>query len=515
MLFNSLQFLLFFIVVTLSYFSLKWQGRWVLLLVASCYFYMVFQPAYILILFLTIIIDYIAGIWIEKASGQSRRWLLIISLISNLGILAFFKYLGFFTENIAALFDAFHLPHLAEAVTFESNRLFVRVLHVFGQSGISSYKNNMSILPIGLSFHTFQAMSYTIEVYRGNQKAERHFGVYALYVMFYPQLVAGPIERPQNVLWQFHDYFRYDRENVKAGLMQMAFGLFKKLVIADRLAMLVDYAYGNPSAHNGLTLLAATFFYTFQIYCDFSGYSDVAIGAARVMGFSLMENFRTPYIAQSVSEFWRRWHISLSTWFRDYLYIPLGGNRKGEVRQYLNMLIVFLASGLWHGPNWTYVIWGGLNGLYQILAVLRDKLLAQLGLARLGFSRTPPRQIISPVHDRESRQSTGRVVLNTLITFVLIMLTWVFFRARNLNDAFLILKRIGTLSLGDTINSPMNAVEMGFSILLIVFLLLKEHFYLTIPTRNTARFVVLFGLITFVTYLFGVFSSNQFIYFQF
>jgi D-alanyl-lipoteichoic acid acyltransferase DltB (MBOAT superfamily) len=510
MLFNSLQFLLFFIVVTLSYFSLKWQGRWMLLLIASCYFYMVFQPAYILILFLTIVIDYIAGIWIEKSTGKSRRWLLILSLISNLGILAFFKYLGFFTENIAALFDALYMPNIAETVTMQVNRVFVKVLHVFGQSGIQSYKDNMSILPIGLSFHTFQAMSYTIEVYRGNQKAERHFGIYALYVMFYPQLVAGPIERPQNVLWQFHKTFPYDAENVKAGLMQMAFGLFKKLVIADRLAMLVDHAYADPAGQNGLTLLAATFFYTFQIYCDFSGYSDVAIGAARVMGFKLMENFRTPYIAQSISEFWRRWHISLSTWFRDYLYIPLGGNRKGEFRQYINMLIVFLASGLWHGPNWTYVIWGGLNGVYQILAVLRDK-----PLARMGFSSTPPSLVTSPVHDRESRHSPVRVAMNTLITFVLIMLTWVFFRARSVGDAFLILRRIATLSINEPISSPMNSAEMWFSVGLIVFLLVKEYFFLTIPTRNTVRFAVLFVLITFVTYLFGVFSSNQFIYFQF
>jgi alginate O-acetyltransferase complex protein AlgI len=510
MLFNSLQFLLFFIVITLSYFSLKWQGRWMLLLVASCYFYMVFQPAYIVILFLTIVIDYIAGIWIEKTSGKTRRWLLILSLISNLGILAFFKYLGFFTENLALLFEKLSLPGVADTVTDLVNRIFVKVLHVFGQSGISSYKDNMSILPIGLSFHTFQAMSYTIEVYRGNQKAEKHFGIYALYVMFYPQLVAGPIERPQNVLWQFHDYFKYDAEKVKAGLMQMAFGLFKKLVIADRLAILVDHAYADPAQQNGLTLLIATFFYTFQIYCDFSGYSDVAIGAARVMGFTLMENFRTPYIAQSVSEFWRRWHISLSTWFRDYLYIPLGGNRKGEFRQYLNMLIVFLASGLWHGPNWTYVIWGGLNGVYQILAVLRDKL-----LARMGFSSTPPSLVTSPVHDRQSRKSLLRSVVNTLITFVLIMLTWVFFRARSVSDALLILKRIPTLSFSDAINSPMNSTEMGFSLFLIVFLMVKEQFYLAIPTRNTVRFAVLFVLITFVTYLFGVFSSNQFIYFQF
>jgi alginate O-acetyltransferase complex protein AlgI len=486
-----------------------------LLLVASCYFYMVFQPAYILILFLTIVIDYIAGIWIERSSGKSRRWLLILSLISNLGILAFFKYLGFFTENIAALFEAIQMPNIAQTVTEQVNRVFVKVLHVFGQSGISSYKDNMSILPIGLSFHTFQAMSYTIEVYRGNQKAERHFGIYALYVMFYPQLVAGPIERPQNVLWQFHTTFKYDKENVKAGLMQMAFGLFKKLVIADRLSMLVDHAYGNPSAHNGLTLLAATFFYTFQIYCDFSGYSDIAIGAARVMGFTLMENFRTPYIAQSISEFWRRWHISLSTWFRDYLYIPLGGNRKGPFRQYLNMLIVFLASGLWHGPNWTYVIWGGLNGVYQILAVLRDKLLARPGLTKMGFSGTSSGLVTSPAHDKESRKSPVRVVVNMLITFTLIMLTWVFFRARSLSDAFLILKRIGTLSFGDRIDSPMNSTEMWFSVLLIAILFVKEYFYLTIPTRNTMRFAILFVLITFVTYLFGVFSSNQFIYFQF
>lgn len=547
MLFNSLQFLLFFTVVTLGYFSLKWRGRWVLLLLSSCYFYMVLKPEYIVILFLTIVIDYIAGIWIEKSSGKTRRWLLILSLVSNVGILAFFKYLGFFTENLTWLFEQIGMPAVADQVFSLGNRVFIKVLHLFGESGISSFKDNKSILPVGLSFHTFQAMSYTIEVYRGNQKAERHFGIYSLYVMFYPQLVAGPIERPQNVLWQFHSYFKYDRENVKAGLMQMAFGLFKKLVIADRLSMLVDSAYSDPSQQNGMTLLVATFFYTFQIYCDFSGYSDVAIGAARVMGFTLMENFRTPYIAQSVSEFWRRWHISLSTWFRDYLYIPLGGNRKGPFRQYLNMLIVFLASGLWHGPNWTYVIWGGLNGLYQVMAVLRDKLLVRLGFSVAPALRpvsatpdtappgvefpargpvsaqpgTPPNPAsYGPVSGKANRpaenpKSPVLIVLNTLFTFVLIMLTWVFFRAHNLSDALLILRRIGTLSFSDTLVSPMNPVEMGFSVFLIAFLMLKEYFYLTIPTRSTVRFVVLFGLITFLTYLFGVFSSNQFIYFQF
>lgn len=500
MVFNSLQFLLFFVVVTLGYFSLPWRGRWVLLLVASFYFYMVYRPAYVLILLLTIIIDYIAGIWIARTEGPARRWLLILSLISNIGILAFFKYLGFFTENITGVLDWAGLPQLAQSLSALVNRIFVGVLHTFGQSGVASFKDNMvSILPIGLSFHTFQAMSYTIEVYRGNQKAERHFGIYALYVMFYPQLVAGPIERPQNVLHQYHTFFAYDFENVKAGLMQMAFGLFKKVVIADRLAVLVGYAYQHPEQHNGLTLLVATFFFTFQIYCDFSGYSDIAIGAARVMGFDLMENFRAPYFAQSISEFWRRWHISLSTWFRDYLYIPLGGNRKGEYRQYLNLLLVFLASGLWHGANWTYIIWGGLNGIYQVMAVFRDKGLRQLG--------------ISPRKDRPV--NLLETVFNVLATFVLIMLTWVFFRAVSVADAWLILRKIATLSFSDPIRTPLNGAEMGFSLFLIVALLVKEYFFLYIPTRTTSRFYVVITIIAVLTYFFGVFTSSQFIYFQF
>jgi alginate O-acetyltransferase complex protein AlgI len=510
MLFNSLQFLLFFTVVTLTYYSLpKGNGRWSLLLVASCYFYAVFQPTYIFILFLTIVIDYIAGIWLEKTPpGRRRKWLLIISLISNVGILAFFKYLGFFTENIAWLFDNLNLPTVAERVTHVANRVFVKVIEVFGQSGVASYKDNMGILPIGLSFHTFQAMSYTIEVYRGNQKAERHFGIYALYVMFYPQLVAGPIERPQNVLHQFHSHFAYDFENIKAGLMRMAFGFFKKCVIADRLAMVVDPAYADPASHNGLSLLIATFFYTFQIYCDFSAYSDIAIGAARVMGFNLMENFRNPYLAHSITEFWRRWHLSLSTWFRDYLYIPLGGNRKGPIRKNLNQLIVFLASGLWHGPNWTYVIWGGLHGLYQIGAGLRDKWLGAAGSKEQGESTMVQRAGYIPA---------GPIWhgLNVLITFVLVMLTWVFFRATSVTSAGLILSKIGTLSLADTVQTPLNATEMWLSMGLIGLLLVKESTYLTIPTRSTPRFYALMALLLLVTYLLGVFTSNQFIYFQF
>ena len=336
--------------------------------------------------------------------------------------------------------------------------------------------------------------------------------------MFYPQLVAGPIERPQNVLHQFHAHFAYDFENIKAGLMRMAFGFFKKVVIADRLVMMAGPAFTDPGSHNGLSLLVATFFFTFQIYCDFSGYSDIAIGAARVMGFNLMENFKAPYMANSITEFWRRWHLSLSTWFRDYLYIPLGGNRKGEFRRNLNQMIVFLASGLWHGANWTYVIWGGLHGLYQVGAGLRDKY--------LGTGKTIQPGNPAGAGGPASGQAVpgqqpvgwgGRLwhVGNVLITFALVMLTWVFFRATSVSSAFLILKKIGTLSIFEPIQTPMNATEMWFSLALIGLLLVKESRYLTIPTHSTPRFFMLITLIVLLTYFFGVFTSNQFIYFQF
>lgn len=474
MLFNSLQFLLFFAIVTLWYYSVRWNGRWLLLLLASCYFYMVFVPEFILILFGTILIDYIAGLWIEKTTGYRRKLLLVVSLIANIGILAFFKYFNFGAENLERLLSlggvSRHVPRLDDLFT-----------------GL--------VLPIGLSFHTFQAMSYTIEVYRGNQKAERHFGIYALYVMFYPQLVAGPIERPQNVLWQFHTYFKYDWENVKAGLIRIAWGLFKKVVIADRMALLVDPVYADVPGSDGASLLLATLAYTFQIYCDFSGYSDIALGTARTMGFTLMENFRTPYIAASIAEFWRRWHISLSTWFRDYLYIPLGGSRVAESRRFFNLLFVFLVSGLWHGAKWTFVIWGGLHGAYQIGAIIREKYFP---------SATP------------AEQTTGlRRLLHVLATFVLVMLTWVFFRALDTRDAFRILGKILTWSGEGITNVALNGVELAFSALLIAFLFWKEMKFFEIPTRRNAVFWPVLALLVLACYFFGVFTSNQFIYFQF
>ena len=346
MLFNSLDFAGFFVIVTSLYFLLPHRFRWSTLLLASCIFYMAFIPIYILILFVTITIDYFAGIWIENSQGNNRKWFLVMSIISTCLVLFVFKYFNFFLGNVAAIAKFLHWNYPIE------------ILNI--------------ILPIGLSFHTFQSLSYVIEVYRNNQKAEHNFGIYSLYVMFYPQLVAGPIERPQNLLHQFYEKHSFDFERVVDGLKLMAWGLFKKVVVADRLALIVNGVYDNPTQFSGSSLILslATVFFAFQIYCDFSGYSDIARGCARVMGFKLMVNFDRPYFSKSIAEFWKRWHISLSTWFRDYLYISLGGNRVSTSRLYFNLFITFLISGLWHGANWTYVIWGALNGIYLIFAIV-------------------------------------------------------------------------------------------------------------------------------------------------
>jgi len=391
MLFNSLEFYLFFPIVTLIYFLLPYRFRWFHLLLASCVFYAAFIPAYLLILFFTIIIDYIAGILIENATGKKRKYWLVVSLLSNIGILAVFKYYNFFAQNLNLVVHAIPLLKI--------------------------------VLPIGLSFHTFQAMSYTIEVYRGRQKAERHFGIYALYVMFYPQLVAGPIERPQNLLHQFYEKFDFDYNRVTSGLRLMLWGFFKKIVIADRLGIMVDSVYDNPQAHNSFSLLLGTIFFSFQIFCDFSSYSDIAIGAARVMGFKLMKNFDKPYHARSIAEFWKRWHISLSTWFRDYLYISLGGNRVSIPRWYFNLFFVFLVIGFWHGANWTFIIWGALHGFYLIFALATGPVKNRFASA-LHF--TPP------------------TWLQVLTTYLLVTFAWIFFRAGSVTDAFYIITKIIT-----------------------------------------------------------------------
>jgi len=479
MLFNSIYYLIFFPVVTLLYFCLPHSYRWLLLLVASCVFYMTFIPVYILILFLTILIDYYASIYIEHATGTVRKRLLNLSITSTCLVLFVFKYLGFFNNNLEVLaeFIGWNYP--------------ITALNI--------------ILPIGLSFHTFQSLSYVIEVYRGNQKPEKHIGIYSLYVMFYPQLVAGPIERPQNLLHQFHEEKRFDYANVTAGLRLIVWGLFKKVVIADRLAIYVNTVYDEPTQFGGPVLVLATVAFAYQIYCDFSGYSDIAIGSARVMGFTLMKNFNAPYFSQSITEFWKRWHISLSTWFRDYLYVPLGGNRVSRWKFYRNILITFAVSGLWHGANWTYIIWGGLNGVYLIVGHL------SVGW-RVRFC-----ELIG--------MSSHRMLLvgfRVVTTFTLICVAWVFFRSNSLSDAWHIITHL-TSGWGGVWQSVHAFSDLDVTVSIGAIVVLESVQWLQeTPSRSNRlmllpvyfRWSVYYCLLASIL-VFGVFDATQFIYFQF
>ena len=422
MLFNSFDFIWFFIIVTSLYFAIPHKFRWLLLLGASCYFYMAFIPVYILVLFTTIIIDYFAGIWIERSEGKKKKYYLIISIVSTCLVLFIFKYFNFFNTNMDRVAKFFHWSYSIESLSI--------------------------ILPIGLSFHTFQSLSYVIEVYRGNQKAEKNFGIYSLYVMFYPQLVAGPIERPQNLLHQFYEKHKFEYQRVTDGLKLMAWGMFKKVVIADRLAVYVNEVYGDPHHYSSVPLIMATIFFTYQIYCDFSGYSDIAIGSAQVMGFTLMSNFNRPYYSKSISEFWKRWHISLSTWFKDYVYISMGGNKVSKLRNYYNLFITFLISGLWHGANWTFIFWGALNGFYlifgSITAKMRSKLNEAIGILKFPFAY------------RASQVFT---------TFCLVAFGWIFFRANNIHDAFYIVRSIVSGFKQDMSNVILNTNNMRLQLL--------------------------------------------------
>lgn len=475
MLFNSIDFVFFFIIVTTGYFLLPQKYRWILLLAASCYFYMAFVPVYILILGFTIVIDYFAGIYIEKTEGKNRKLLLICSLIANIGVLVVFKYYNFLNES------------------------FGYVLNDMG------YKNPIPylsiLLPIGLSFHTFQAMSYTIEVYRGNQKAEKHFGIYSLYVMFYPQLVAGPIERPQNILHQMHEEHKFDYARVVSGLQLMLWGFFKKLVVADRLSIYVNSVYSHPDLHNGSSVAIASFFFAVQIYCDFSGYSDMAIGCARVMGFDLMINFKRPYFAKSISEFWGRWHISLSTWFRDYLYIPLGGNRVARYRVYLNLMVVFIVSGIWHGANYTFIVWGILHGFYTLSGTIFKPYGQQLAKSS-GINQ----KVLN--------------VFNILFTLLIVTFAWIFFRAATIGDAFSLIRNLKSIGAapftGDGISNMAHCILAILLLFIIEYKMeyLSEKFNLITDNRIWVRWGSTIAFL-FIILLFGVFSGGQFIYFQF
>lgn len=500
MLFNSFSYLIFFPIVVLLYFAFPHRVRYIWLLLASYFFYMSWNPKYALLIALSSLITYLSGLLIgrendildqadnSQALFRKKFWV-FLSMLSNLSILFLFKYFYFFLDNINQVLVRFNMEMINP--TFDI------------------------ILPVGISFYTFQALSYTMDVYRKEIYVEKNFFRYALFVSFFPQLVAGPIERSKNLLAQINQrhYFNYSR--VKKGLLLMFWGLFLKLVVADRVAILVNTVYQDYHTYQGLILVMATFFFGIQIYCDFYSYSLIAKGSAQVMGFKLMDNFHQPYFSRSTTEFWRRWHISLSTWFRDYLYIPLGGNRKGTNRKYINIMIVFLVSGLWHGASWTFVIWGLLHGSFQVIGQM---------------SRSFRDRIADFLHINQQHKLyfLGQIIF----TYLLVNFAWIFFRAPNLTVALAVIK--GSLTdfdlafLRDGTIFNLGIGRADFYLLLISLLLvfivsiiqyqqisIREKFF---QQNIVLRWAISLGLI-FSIIILGVYgpgySASQFIYFQF
>ncbi|MET2984896.1 MBOAT family O-acyltransferase [Aureibaculum conchae] len=424
---------------------------------------------YVFLILFTTIISYGAAIMIQRSKTQRQKKIyLATSVTASLGVLFFYKYFNFLSSSLND------------------------VLNVFSSSIEIPYLN--LLLPVGISFYTFQTLSYTIDVYRGEIETEKHFGIYALYVSFFPQLVAGPIERSTRLLPQFREKHKLTSDNVIKGLKWVIFGFFMKLVIADRLSIYVDSVYNNVYQHDGLTFIVATFFFAFQIFGDFAGYSSIAIGVARIMGFDLMTNFKRPYFATSITDFWRRWHISLSTWFRDYFYIPMGGNRVGVSRWYLNLFLTFLVSGLWHGANWTFIIWGALHGIYIVienyfkLQVNKDKKISFL-----------------------SR------IFRTTVVFILVDLAWVFFRANNVTEAFYVIKSIFSFS-GEVFYDikVFFYATIGLIILFINDLVVESNQNSILEnSKINYKVTIYFAFLVCLILYIGVFNGGQFIYFQF
>lgn len=502
MLFNSIDFLVFFPVVLLVYFILPKKVRYLWLLVSSYYFYMCWNPVYIVLLMISTAITWLCGLVVsrlrqaegmeERKRGIGMKLSILVCFVSNLGILVYFKYTNFLIDTVNLLLHAVHVQALP-AVDI--------------------------LLPVGISFYTFQALGYTIDVYRGEIEAEKNPFRYALFVSFFPQLVAGPIERSKNLLNQLHEeseHKLWDYQRVTSGLMMMLWGFFMKGVIADRAAAVVNAVFDSYEQYQMVGLMTGAVAFAIQIYCDFSGYSTIAIGAAKVLGFELMENFDTPYFARSVTEFWRRWHISLSTWFRDYLYIPLGGSRCSRLCHYRNILITFGVSGLWHGADWTYVIWGLLHGIYQIA----EKMLAPF-----------MKRIHNKCHTRTG--SFGYKLFQTLLTFVLVDIAWIFFRADSLFQAYHYIRRMFTYrdwwSFFDQSIYGIGLDVREWHILWIGLLalfavdLLRYWKKETISSFLDRQWLVfrwgVLAFLLFFTVVFGYygpgFASAQFIYFQF
>lgn len=501
--FNSIDFMLFFPIVLAIYFiipskSEKMKTTW--LLIASYYFYMSWNAKYALLIADSTIVTYFSGILIEKCSEikypQGRKYkkiILILCLFINLGILGVFKYGNFAIESLSNILVAVHITSISRRFNL--------------------------LLPVGISFYTFQALGYIIDVYRNEVKAEKNLVRYALFVSFFPQLVAGPIERSKNLLSQMQHISEiklWNAKRVTSGAILMVWGLFMKMVIADRVSLLVDTVFDNYRMYGSTELIIAAIGFTIQIYCDFGSYSMIAIGAAKIMGFHLMENFNTPYFSRSIRDFWNRWHISLSTWFKDYLYIPLGGNRKGSLRKALNIMIVFLVSGLWHGASWNFVAWGGIHGFYQVAA----------DFIRPYRARLQDRFKIKT-------ECFSWYFLQNIVTFGLVVFAWIFFRANSIADALRYIKRIFVkptpwmLFNGGVFGLGLDRIEMNILVVSIFLLILvdlvrykkKMTIDMFLMEQNLwFEWVAIIGVIIMI-FVFGkygpTFNAQQFIYFQF
>ena len=491
MLFNSTEFIIFFPVTLILYWIFPKKYRYICLFIASYTFYMFWNPKYALLMGTSTVVTFLSGVLIEKL--KYKRTVVAFSFIINLAILIFFKYFDFLLQNINIVLSVFNIKLIEKPFDI--------------------------ILPVGISFYTFQALSYTIDVYRGEIKSEKNIIKYALFVSFFPQLVAGPIERSRNLLIQVDNLDkikRFDYDRITEGLLLMLFGYFQKMVIADRAAILVDTVFNAYYEYNSMALILAAVFFAIQIYCDFGSYSLIAIGTAKVMGINLMENFNTPYFARGIKEFWGRWHISLSTWFRDYLYIPLGGNRCSKFRKSFNILVTFLVSGLWHGANFTFIAWGAIHGIFHIieeqLKPIKEKYLNKFNIKTNVFSF---------------------IILEIIITFVIVDLAWIFFRAETIHEAIHYIQRIFTridlwaLFDGSLYSLGLNRFEMNILIIALFILISfdlikyirKESIFEFLSKQNLyfRWFVMLFLIFYIIVYgKYGAgFDPKQFIYFQF
>lgn len=474
--FNSVEFLLFLPIVFAIYWAIPHQFRWLILLSSSYYFYMSWNPKYVVLILFITIISYAAGrlLGINK-NEKIRKSILICTIVVCLGVLFFFKYFNFISESIV---------NAASCLAITLHPVTLRLL-----------------LPVGISFYVFQTLSYVIDVYRGDVQPEYNFGIYATFISFFPQLVAGPIERTTNLLPQINSEKKFDYDLAMYGARQMLWGFFKKVAVADVVAVYVDNVYDNLQHCTGLELCTAIFFFTIQIYCDFSGYSDIAIGTAKLLGIKLMTNFSSPYFALSVKEFWSRWHISLSTWFRDYVYIPLGGNHCSKIKSYFNVMITFLASGLWHGANWTFFVWGGVHGAAQIL--------------EKAFGLDKP------------KQGKCRKMISWVIVFAFCNVAWVFFRADSLHDALFVIYH--TFANVTDINSYLHAgigldtsefLYIGLVILAVAvydYISLKKDVIEELKNKNVVvRLLIEYGIVICIGHAcFKSAGSNPFVYFQF